>query len=86
MIHHLIEEDHLNIQNLKGDIVHILEVEAETEIVVKKVIKAQEIVVRKVVKDISIVLDHVLQINPKEKLDLHQEKNLEVVQVVHNLM
>ena len=85
-IHLLIDEDQPNIQKQSVDIAHIPEAEGEIEIIVKKVTKALEIVIQKEEKDTGIILDHILQIIPREKLDQLQEKNLGVVQVVHNLM
>lgn len=85
-IHLLIEKDHLNIQKQNVDIAHIQEAEAETEITIKRIIKVLETVIQKEEKDIDIILGLDLQIVQKGKLDLFQEKSLEVVQVVHNLM
>lgn len=86
MIHLLIDEDHPNTQKQSVDIAHIPEAEGEIEIIAKKVTKALETVIQKEEKDIGIILDHVLQIVLREKVDQLQEKNLGVVQVVHNLM
>lgn len=84
--HHLIEEDHLNIQSLNVDIGPIPEAEAGIEIVVRKVIKVQGIAIQKVEKDTSIVPDHVLQIVQKGRLDLLPGKSLEVDRAVLSLM
>lgn len=86
MIHLPIDEDLPDIQKQSVGIVRIREAEGGIEIKAKKVTKALEIVVQKGERDIDIIPDHVLRIVPREKLDQLQEKSLEVVQVVHNLM
>lgn len=86
VIHRLIEEDHLNIQKRNADIGRILEVEVETEIIVKKVTETPEIVVQKVEKGIDIIPNHALLTAQIGKLDQFQEKNQAAVQVARSQM
>lgn len=58
VIHHRIEEDHLNIRKQSVDIVPIPEAEEEIESAVKRVTKAPGIVIQKAEKGIGIVLNH----------------------------
>lgn len=85
MIPHLIEGDRRNTQKQSVDTVQIQE--AEEEIAIQRIIEDPEVVTRGTeIKDVTIVVqaDLILQIVQRKKLDLLQEKNHEVLQVVHN--
>jgi len=80
-----IEGDPQNILKQSVNIDHTREVEEEIEI--QRAIKDPGAVTRETeIKDVTVLaqVDHTLQIVQKGRLDLHPEKNHEVLPAVHN--